>query len=767
MASAARRGRPKIKPPRRHGPDVSIDQTWNDLANNIREIQNHNAPNLSFEENHRFAYNMVLHKQGAMLYNGVNQLVAENLDHLANTQVLPTFPSGSSDETVQSQEAEMLLKALRNIWDDHTSNMVRLGQILKYMDRVYAKSAEVPEIWDAGLNLFLKHIIRSPIKEHLVTAILNQIQFERDGYVVNRSAIKGCVDVFITLEDVNGLTVYKRDLEPSLLRESRAFYEAEGLKLLQSCDAPEYLRRVESRFESEDSRTHHYLSRNTAPALRQILQDYLLTPHLTTVISMESSGLDAMIDLNKTNDMARLYRLFIMVPTGLPCLKRAFKDSIRRRGDTINQASSGVEGSQTAASKTAQGVQILALALKWVQDVLDLKDLFDKIWKEALSCDRELESTLNEAFENFINLNEKSSEFISLFIDEHLRKGLKGKTDTEVDAVLDKTITVFRYITDKDVFERYYKGHLAKRLLLGRSVSDDAERGMLAKLKVECGHQFTQKLEGMFHDMKLSEDTMKAYKTHLSQTVAPKIDISVIVMTSTFWPTSQQAATCTFPLDMIQTSKSFEQFYLSQHSGRRLTWQPSLGNADVRVTFKARKHDLNVSTLALVILLLFADLGPDEFMTYEEIKQATSIVDNELQRQLQSLACAKFKILKKHPPGREVDPSDSFSFNADFSSNLQKIKISTISSKVESGEERKETKDRIDEERRHQTEACIVRIMKDRKHMTHNDLINEVTRQLATRFLPNPLNIKKRIENLIEREYLQRCDDRKSYNYLA
>lgn len=40
--------------------------------------------------------------------------------------------------------------------------------------------------------------------------------------------------------------------------------------------------------------------------------------------------------------------------------------------------------------------------------------------------------------------------------------------------------------------------------------------------------------------------------------------------------------------------------------------------------------------------------------------------------------------------------------------------------------------------------------MKDRKHMMHNDLVNEVTRQLASRFLPNPLHIKKRIENLIE-----------------
>ena len=88
----------------------------------------------------------------------------------------------------------------------------------------------------------------------------------------------------------------------------------------------------------------------------------------------------------------------------------------------------------------------------------------------------------------------------------------------EVDAVLDKTITVFRYISEKDAFERYYKSHLAKRLLLGRSVSDDAERGMLAKLKVEAGYQFTQKLEGMFNDMKISADTMHAYRKHLSST---------------------------------------------------------------------------------------------------------------------------------------------------------------------------------------------------------------------------------------------------------
>lgn len=91
------------------------------------------------------------------------------------------------------------------------------------------------------------------------------------------------------------------------------------------------------------------------------------------------------------------------------------------------------------------------------------------------------------------------------------------KTDEEVDVILDKTITVFRFIAEKDVFERYYKAHLAKRLLLNRSSSDDAERGMLAKLKIECGYQFTQKLEGMFHDMKLSVEIQTAYKEYLTR----------------------------------------------------------------------------------------------------------------------------------------------------------------------------------------------------------------------------------------------------------
>lgn len=50
---------------------------------------------------------------------------------------------------------------------------------------------------------------------------------------------------------------------------------------------------------------------------------------------------------------------------------------------------------------------------------------------------------------------------------------------------------------------------------------------MLAKLKVECGYQFTQKLEGMFHDMKISSDTMDEFRAHLEK---PGIDVSVRIL---------------------------------------------------------------------------------------------------------------------------------------------------------------------------------------------------------------------------------------------
>lgn len=54
----------------------------------------------------------------------------------------------------------------------------------------------------------------------------------------------------------------------------------------------------------------------------------------------------------------------------------------------------------------------------------------------------------------------------------------------------------------------------------------------------------------------------------------------------------------------------------------------------------------------------------------------------ELRRTLQSLACGKKKVLKKIPPGRDVNTEDVFRFNADFEDPRAKVHINSIQAKV-------------------------------------------------------------------------------------
>jgi hypothetical protein len=72
----------------------------------------------------------------------------------------------------------------------------------------------------------------------------------------------------------------------------------------------------------------------------------------------------------------------------------------------------------------------------------------------------------------------------------------------------------------------------------------------------------------------------------------------------------------------------------------------------------------------------------------------------------------------------------------------------------------------VDNERKNIIDAVVVRVMKARKTEKHNQLIEDVIRQISL-FAPQPQMIKQRIESLIEREYLKREEaDRSKYIYL-
>lgn len=278
---------------------------------------------------------------------------------------------------------------------------------------------------------------------------------------------------------------------------------------------------------------------------------------------------------------------------------------------------------------------------------------------------------------------------------------------------------LFRFIQEKDVFEKYYKQHLAKRLLLGRSVSDDAERNMIAKLKTECGYQFTSKLEGMFTDMKLSSDAMEGFKNYLrnlqvsflklflktyslikkkkKENPLKGIDLSVYVLTTGFWPT-QSSTSCILPTEIQRCCEVFKKYYLSNHNGRRITWQTNMGTADLKAVFGTKKHEVTVSTYQMVILMLFNEKND---YTYKEIHEATQIPIADLKRNLFSLACGKYVLLNKEPNSKSIQDGDTFSFNSKFKSKLFRVKVMTVIQK-ETEPEAQETRQKVDEDRKHQ-----------------------------------------------------------------
>jgi len=318
----------------------------------------------------------------------------------------------------------------------------------------------------------------------------------------------------------------------------------------------------------------------------------------------------------------------------------------------------------------------------------------------------------------------------------------------------------------KDVFEAFYKKDLAKRLLFGRSASIDAEKAAISKIKVECGAQFTSKLEGMFTDVELSRETMLSFRQSpkasksLSQT-CPGVDLTVQVLTSGFWP-SYPMLDCALPGSLDAGQAIFRDYYLQQHSGRKLTWINSLGTCILKATFDCGVKEVAVSLFQASVLLLFNDTDALSFM---DIASATGLEKKELRRTLQTLACAKDRILIKEPKGRDVEDGDVFKFNAAFTSRLHRIRINTIQLK-ETEDEQKKINETVLQDRQYQIDAAIVRIMKTRKTLAHKLLLNELVSQL--RFPVAASDLKKRIESLIEREYIERDpEDAQIYIYLA
>uniref|UniRef100_A0A0D9WCV1 Cullin family profile domain-containing protein n=1 Tax=Leersia perrieri TaxID=77586 RepID=A0A0D9WCV1_9ORYZ len=213
-------------------------------------------------------------------------------------------------------------------------------------------------------------------------------------------------------------------------------------------------------------------------------------------------------------------------------------------------------------------------------------------------------------------------------------------------------------------------------------------------------------------------------------------------------------------LEKVKCVEVFKEFYQTRTKHRKLTWIYSLGTCNINAKFEAKTIELIVTTYQAALLLLFN--GSDR-LSYSEIVTQLNLSDDDVVRLLHSLSCAKYKILNKEPANRSISPNDVFEFNSKFTDRMRRIKIP-----LPPVDEKKKVVEDVDKDRRYAIDASIVRIMKSRKVMGHQQLVAECVEQLSRMFKPDFKAIKKRIEDLITRDYLEREKDNANvYRYLA
>ncbi|CAA7266377.1 unnamed protein product [Cyclocybe aegerita] len=355
----------------------------------------------------------------------------------------------------------------------------------------------------------------------------------------------------------------------------------------------------------------------------------------------------------------------------------------------------------------------------------------------------------------------KPAEMIAKYLDKAMRRGQGKSTDAEFQEMLDKVLALYRFTDDKDVFRTFYHRSLAKRLLLEKSASDDFEKAMLKKLKEQYDPEFGMG-EEMFKDLALSRESMRDYHEKLSED-SPGRKLNAMVLQRSAWPFSVQKHSVDLPPAMQVELTKYGEFYKEKHSGHVLDWDHSLGTMALKAWFKPGMKELSVSMYQGLVLLLFNDATE---ISFKDIKEQTNMNDAELRRTLQSLACAKKKVLRKIPPGRDINDDDVFKFNPDFDDPHAKVHINSIQAKV-TPEESKRTNASIEDDRKYYLDAAIVRIMKAKKELTYEQLKVATIDAVKSHFVPQVDTIKRRIESLVEQEYLERSEDRTTYLYVA
>jgi cullin 1 len=633
------------------------------------------------------------HLLGEELYNKLIEYLKEHLQELYARS--------------KAHTDEALLAFYIKEWGRYTVAAKYIHHLFRYLNRHWVKR-EMDEGKKNIYDVYTLHLVQwrkvlfEQVSSKVMDAVLKLVEKQRNGETIEHGQIKQVVDSFVSLgldeadPTKSTLDVYRFHFEKPFIDATKVFYQAESKQFVAENSVVEYMKKAEARLDEEEERVKMYLHQDIALPLKRCCNTALIADHSNLL----RDEFQVLLDNNREEDMARMYKLLSRIPEGLEPLRQRFENHVRKAG------LSAVEKVAADADKLEPKVYVDAL--------LEIHTQYQGLVKRAFNDEPEFTRSLDNACREFVNRNEvcksgsnKSPELLAKYTDVLLRKSSTGIEEAELEATLTAIMTVFKYIEDKDVFQKFYSRMLARRLVHANSSSDDAETSMISKLKEACGFEYTNKLQRMFQDMQISKDLNTGFRDHVSQleSASGNLDSQYSILGTSFWPLQAPNTTFNPPAEIAADCERFYRFYKNKHEGRKLTWLWQLCKGELKASYcKVSKtpYTFQVSIYQMAILLLFND---KDVNTYDDIQSATQLSPEVLDSALSILT--KSKVLLMSPEDGKVGSGKTLRLNYDFKSKKIRVNLNLGGAK-EAKQEEAETNKTIEEDRKLLLQVCCL-----------------------------------------------------------
>ncbi|CAF0830567.1 unnamed protein product [Adineta steineri] len=558
-------------------------------------------------------------------------------------------------------------------------------------------------------------------------------------------------------------TIYTESFQDKFLQTTEDFYRSKQFPAIDSNNKLlEYLKLVAEYFDYEINQAKVYLPEQklTLTTLIVLLETIFFPTDIFNIIVGRLQLLVS--DENKHQELAVLF------------------EPIRQLTKLKNELLKLIETHVYQKAIESITDDLINNPLFYIETIVNIHGKYQKLIQETFVGDQHFVASFDKGYAKFVNQNPVSkttgitmtlAEILARYCDTLLRKGSKAVKNDDWNEKLDNIIIIFSYLNDKDVFMKFYQKMLRKRLIDQLSVSESYEETLISEFKNKCGYEYTSKLEQMIKDIRLSEDLTNEYRTYQENThenetrkiysnnfLEENNFFSVVVLTSNSWLFSHPSDII-LPIEFKTVYDNFTTFYLSKHSGRKLTLLHQYSKGELQINFTTKKYRLQVSTYQMLILLLF---NQELIWTVEQIQDKTQIRSELLFEIL--LGLLKSKLLISDDP---LTLNSRIKLAQNFISDKTRLNLNLPSKPNEQKDQSHLVKAAVDE-RQMVIQAALVRIMKKERTLKHSLLIQQVIQQLTSNFKPDISLIKKYIEILIEKEYFQRdSNDKDTLHYLA